>query len=54
MRMNALLCDFRVATLPRIRATVVEDNEVPSGALIASLGFGPGLTIAGALFRKRW
>ncbi|HEY7546334.1 MAG TPA: 3-oxoacyl-[acyl-carrier-protein] synthase III C-terminal domain-containing protein [Blastocatellia bacterium] len=41
------------ATLPHIWARIVEDADVQTGTLIVSLGFGPGLTIAGALFRKR-
>jgi predicted naringenin-chalcone synthase len=40
------------ATLPHIWARLAENADVPSGAVIASLAFGPGLTVAGALFRK--
>jgi predicted naringenin-chalcone synthase len=40
------------ATLPHVWARVLETPEVPKGALVASLAFGPGLTIAGTLFRK--
>ncbi len=41
------------ATLPHIWAKIIEDDNVKSGTLVASLGFGPGLTMAGTLFRKR-
>jgi predicted naringenin-chalcone synthase len=41
------------ATLPHIWARIVETGGVASGTVIVSLGFGPGLTIAGALLRKR-
>jgi predicted naringenin-chalcone synthase len=41
------------ATLPHIWSKIIEDDNVKSGTLVASLGFGPGLTMAGALFRKR-
>jgi predicted naringenin-chalcone synthase len=40
------------ATLPHIWKAAASDPEIKPGALIASLAFGPGLTIAGALFRK--
>lgn len=40
------------ATLPHIWQSMLEDSTVPKGAQIASLAFGPGLTIAGALFEK--
>lgn len=40
------------ATLPHIWARIAEDENIPAGTLIVSLGFGPGLTIAGALFKK--
>lgn len=40
------------ATLPHIWMAVLSDPEVRAGSLVASLAFGPGLTIAGALFRK--
>jgi hypothetical protein len=39
--------------LPHIWSKVSEASEVQPNTLIASLAFGPGLTIAGALFRKR-
>ena len=41
------------ATLPHIWQKIVEDRTVPSDTLVVSLAFGPGLTIAGALFQKR-
>ena len=41
------------ATLPHIWTKILEAKEVPPNTLIASLAFGPGLTIAGGLFRKR-
>jgi predicted naringenin-chalcone synthase len=40
------------ATLPHIWMAAASDSGIHPGALIASLAFGPGLTIAGALFRK--
>lgn len=40
------------ATLPHVWKSVLEDAAVPSGTLIVSLAFGPGLTIAGAILRK--
>jgi predicted naringenin-chalcone synthase len=40
------------ATLPHIWLAAASDTGVKPGTLIASLAFGPGLTIAGALFRK--
>ncbi len=40
------------ATLPHIWMAAAADPDVNAGTLIASLAFGPGLTIAGALFRK--
>ena len=41
------------ATLPHIWQRVLDDDTVPSGTLIPSLAFGPGLTVCGALFEKR-
>jgi predicted naringenin-chalcone synthase len=41
------------ATLPHVWKALLEDPAVPAGAWIVSLAFGPGLTIAGALARKR-
>lgn len=40
------------ATLPHIWESMLEDPNVPRGATIASMAFGPGLTIAGALLEK--
>ncbi len=40
------------ATLPHIWMAAASDKDVGAGTLVASLAFGPGLTIAGALFRK--
>lgn len=40
------------ATLPHIWMRMVQDANIASGTLIASLAFGPGLTACGALFRK--
>jgi predicted naringenin-chalcone synthase len=39
------------ATLPHVWMHL--DASAPTGALIASLAFGPGLTVCGALFEKR-
>ncbi len=38
-------------TLPHIWARITEDAEVEAGALVLSLAFGPGLTIAANLLR---
>lgn len=40
------------ATLPHIWQRMLEDPQVPAGALILSVGAGPGLTLSGMLFRK--
>lgn len=40
------------ATLPHIWMAAVADDEMKPGTLMSSLAFGPGLTIAGTLFRK--
>jgi predicted naringenin-chalcone synthase len=40
------------ATLPHIWMKLVEDADVPLGAPIVSLAFGPGLTVAAALMVK--
>jgi predicted naringenin-chalcone synthase len=40
------------ATLPHIWMAAASDAGILSGTLLVSLAFGPGLTIAGALFRK--
>ena len=39
-------------TLPHIWDRIARDEAVPSGALVGSLAFGPGLTVAGNLMRK--
>lgn len=41
------------ATLPHIWERMLQDRTIESGAYIASLAFGPGLSIAGALFQKQ-
>jgi len=41
------------ATLPHIWARILEDPSVPDGTPVVSLAFGPGLTLCGALLRKR-
>ena len=40
------------ATLPHIWQRIAHDPAIASGTLIASLAFGPGLTLCGGLFRK--
>ncbi len=40
------------ATAPHIWQHIVESPEVPSGAKVISMAFGPGLTVIGALFEK--
>ncbi len=39
-------------TLPHIWAAMLEDESLPDGALVASVAFGPGLTVVGNLMRK--
>jgi len=41
------------ATLPHIWHRILKDDLIPNGTLIVSLGAGPGLTLSGAIFRKR-
>jgi predicted naringenin-chalcone synthase len=41
------------ATLPHIWQQILMDQHVAAGTLIVSFGAGPGLTLSGALFRKR-
>ena len=41
------------ATLPHIWQQILMDQHVAAGTLIVSLGAGPGLTLSGALLRKR-
>jgi predicted naringenin-chalcone synthase len=53
---RAVLHDFgnmSSATLPHIWARVLDDPGVAPGTLVASLAFGPGLTVCGALLEKR-
>jgi predicted naringenin-chalcone synthase len=40
------------ATLPHVWASLLADPGIPSGTLITSLAFGPGLTVYGAMLRK--
>ncbi|MEO7425718.1 MAG: 3-oxoacyl-[acyl-carrier-protein] synthase III C-terminal domain-containing protein, partial [Fibrobacteria bacterium] len=40
------------ATLPHVWAALLADADIPSGALITSLAFGPGLTVYGNVLRK--
>lgn len=40
------------ATLPYVWHSVLQDSDVKAETPIVSLAFGPGLTIAGAIFRK--
>ncbi len=39
-------------TLPHIWARMLADEALPDGALVASVAFGPGLTVVGNLMRK--
>jgi predicted naringenin-chalcone synthase len=41
------------ATLPHIWHRILKDDLIPNRTLIVSLGAGPGLTLSGAIFRKR-
>jgi predicted naringenin-chalcone synthase len=41
------------ATLPHVWQSLLEDSQVPYGAQVVTLAFGPGLTLAGALLRKQ-
>jgi len=53
---NAILRDcgnMSSATLPHVWKSLLEDADIQPGTLIVSLAFGPGLTISGALLRKR-
>jgi predicted naringenin-chalcone synthase len=40
------------ATLPQVWRALLEDPEVPEGAWIVALAFGPGLTVSGGMLRK--
>jgi predicted naringenin-chalcone synthase len=53
---NAILRDhgnMSSATLPHVWRAVLADPAVPDGTPVVALAFGPGLTIAGAVLRKR-
>ena len=39
-------------TLPHIWARMLADEALPAGALVASVAFGPGLTVVGNVMRK--
>jgi predicted naringenin-chalcone synthase len=41
------------ATLPHAWQAILKDPEIEEGTLIASMAFGPGLTISGGLMEKR-
>jgi len=41
------------ATLPHVWMAMLADPAVADGALVVSLAFGPGLTVSGAILRKR-
>jgi hypothetical protein len=41
------------ATLPHVWRAILADPAVPDGTPVVALAFGPGLTIAGAVLRKR-
>jgi alkylresorcinol/alkylpyrone synthase len=40
------------ATAPHIWEQIVDSDEIPVGAKVLSMAFGPGLTVIGALFEK--
>jgi alkylresorcinol/alkylpyrone synthase len=40
------------ATAPHMWQKIVETDAIPTGAKIVSVGFGPGLTVIGAVFEK--
>jgi predicted naringenin-chalcone synthase len=41
------------ATVPHVWARLYADDRIPAGTPIATLAFGPGLTVCGALLEKR-
>jgi predicted naringenin-chalcone synthase len=41
------------ATLPHVWQALLEDPAAAPGRLVVALAFGPGLTISGAILRKR-
>jgi len=40
------------ATLPHVWRAIVEDDAIPDGTLVATLAFGPGLTVSGGLLLR--
>jgi predicted naringenin-chalcone synthase len=53
---NAVLRDrgnMSSATLPHVWQAMLQDPGVEPGRLVVALAFGPGLTISGAILRKR-
>lgn len=40
------------ATAPHMWQKIVETDAIPTGAKVVSVGFGPGLTVIGAVFEK--
>jgi predicted naringenin-chalcone synthase len=40
------------ATLPHVWEKILHEKNIPQGSIIVSLAFGPGLTVAGAVFEK--
>lgn len=40
------------ATIPYVLNQIISDDSIPSGTLVLSLAFGPGLTIAGMILQK--
>jgi len=53
---NRILRDYgnmSSATLPHVWKAMLEDEAVPDGTLIVSLASAPGLTVSGAILRKR-
>jgi len=40
------------ATAPHMWQKIVETDSIPTGAKVISVGFGPGLTVIGAVFEK--
>ena len=40
------------ATLPHVWRSIVEDDAISAGTLVATLAFGPGLTVSGGLLVK--
>ncbi len=40
------------ATLPHVWRAIVQDDGIPHGTLVATLAFGPGLTVSGAILMR--